>query len=565
MHGDSGSTRWFCIELLGHFRVTENGAAKRTIRIRSRRGQALIAYLAMHPSRAIPRAKAAALLWEDQSEARSRHSLRQLLTELRDEIGPLFDAGIEKETLEFSSRIFKSDVSDFLEYTRKPGSTGTKSAAEIYTGELFDPGPVSSSYDDWISSERRKLHALALHVFETRIGHLIAGEGHREALSVCERLFTLDPLSEATHRRLISLEAEVNGAGSAAKRAKELALLLRKELGVSPEPQTAELLASLAANRTSVKATIARTIPVKSPNLIRRVAFAGAALACTAFLIVAVTIGLHKTVGEEYPSHDELVTLGFVEAAKTSASSEDKALSLFRKALAVNPDSASAKTGIGRVLLQRVYDLRSANRERDIAVSAEILSEAVKDAPNYIPALYFLSIARKNQGRFEESIALLEKVLRFNPRHANAHAQLGHALLFLGRAGETEQHIRKALAYSPKDEGLAIWYIFAGQADLHLARYAHAVEWLEKGLEIGPENPIGLALLAAAHVLQGENAKAAATAQKLRQQFPDFAANFIRDLHGGYTHPEFTLHRNKIIAAVQTALDSLKPSELSGQ
>jgi DNA-binding SARP family transcriptional activator/Tfp pilus assembly protein PilF len=562
MHGNSKSTQWFRIELLGHFRVTEHGAAERRLRIRSRRGQALLAHLALHPGRAIPRAKLAALLWEDHSESSARHNLRQLLTELRSEMGPLLDAGIEKESLEFSGELFRSDVSDFLTHGKKSDADSIKSTAEIYAGELFDPGPVSSAYDDWISTERRKLHSLALNVFETRVGHLIEEENHREALSVCERMFALDPLREETHRLLISLEAAVNGLRPANKRAKELAALLRTELGVPPEPQTLELLASLAANRTTVNATIARAIPVKSPLQTRRVAFAGATLASALFAI-ALTTDLYRPFGEKHPPYDELISRGFAEIAKAKPfdAGIDTAYSLFSKALKAKPDSAYAKLGIGRVLLQRIYEGRSEDRESDIARADRMLSDAAKDAPSLHQAHYLLGVVRKHQGRFEESITLFQHALRLHPNYANAHAQLGHSLLYLGRAEETEHHIRRAFSFSPEDPSRDTWYFFAGQADVHLDKYESAIEWLERGLELNPKAPLGLTLLTAAQILQGEKAKAAATVRKLKQYFPDFSVDDIQKLNGGYTHPEFTPQRNKIMAAVQSALDIVQASE----
>lgn len=559
MHGDSASSRFFRIELLGSLRVIQHDAANTPLRIRSRRGQALIAFLALHLNRAIPRAKIAALLWEDQSETRARHSLRQLLTQLRDEIGPLFDTGIGKDSLELSSTAFRPDVSEFLECAGNPDPASVKRATELYLGELLDPGTVSSSYDEWISSERRKLHALALHVFETRIGHLTAGGSHREALGVCERLFALDPLSEATHRRLISLEAEVNGAGSAAKRAKELASLLRKELGVAPEPETAELVASLS--RARPPHDVERFMEPHAANRPRLRFAAGGIAAFSLLLAAAIYGGLPGLLGNKQPAYDELVTRGFAAAAKETDAGEKDANALFQQALAMNPNSAVAKVGIGRVLIQRIYDMRSTNLERDILQAERVLSEATKDAPSYIPGFYLLGIVRKYQGRIEESIELFEQTLRLNPKHADAHAQLGHSLLFLGRGEETEHHIRKALEYSPKDGRLAHWYNFAGQADLHLERYDSAILWLEKSLETGTKSPVALALLSAAHIMQGNTTEAASAARRLKKEYPDFTTRYIRGLNVAHASPEFAEKRNQVLAAVNKALTLARLSE----
>jgi two-component SAPR family response regulator len=58
------------------------------IRIASRKGRALIAYLAMAPRMQAGREQLAALLWHDRPEAQARQSLRQCLIALRKDLGP---------------------------------------------------------------------------------------------------------------------------------------------------------------------------------------------------------------------------------------------------------------------------------------------------------------------------------------------------------------------------------------------------------------------------------------------------------------------------------------------
>ncbi|HSK31459.1 MAG TPA: hypothetical protein VLA17_15975, partial [Candidatus Limnocylindria bacterium] len=69
------------ISLLGGFRAWL--APDAPIDIQSKKAQALLAYLALHPGKVIFREKLTALLWGDSSEEQARHSLSQGLFGLK--------------------------------------------------------------------------------------------------------------------------------------------------------------------------------------------------------------------------------------------------------------------------------------------------------------------------------------------------------------------------------------------------------------------------------------------------------------------------------------------------
>src|SRR5215470_8097262 len=69
------------LALLGGFRL-QTGAGE-PVPLTTRKAQALLAYLALHPGEPQARAKLAALLWGERSEAQARDSLRQALSLVR--------------------------------------------------------------------------------------------------------------------------------------------------------------------------------------------------------------------------------------------------------------------------------------------------------------------------------------------------------------------------------------------------------------------------------------------------------------------------------------------------
>src|ERR1700755_411764 len=74
----------FRVRLLGAFAIDLDGP----VLLRNKKGQALIAYLALQPG-LHPREKLAALLWPDSDDEAARQSLRQCLSGLRKDLAAL--------------------------------------------------------------------------------------------------------------------------------------------------------------------------------------------------------------------------------------------------------------------------------------------------------------------------------------------------------------------------------------------------------------------------------------------------------------------------------------------
>jgi DNA-binding SARP family transcriptional activator len=63
------------LRVLGRFAVMVEGDPPSELRISSRKGQALLAYLAMHPDHSASREHLAALFWGDRRDEQARHNL----------------------------------------------------------------------------------------------------------------------------------------------------------------------------------------------------------------------------------------------------------------------------------------------------------------------------------------------------------------------------------------------------------------------------------------------------------------------------------------------------------
>src|SRR5580693_5900097 len=87
-HGDGPMSKptHVTLRLLGPFAIEANVGRPVSIAVRSRKARALLAYLAMQGDYRGTREELATLLWGDGPDQQARHSLRQCLVALRQDL-----------------------------------------------------------------------------------------------------------------------------------------------------------------------------------------------------------------------------------------------------------------------------------------------------------------------------------------------------------------------------------------------------------------------------------------------------------------------------------------------
>lgn len=238
------------LQVLGAFRV--NDAGGREIRIASRKGRALLAYLALRPNESHSRERLASLLWEDADEELARTSLRQALAAVRKSLPKGAQSALlaDAETISVDHQYVSSDLLEFRRAVTAGTSTSLKDAVNRYRGDLLDGFDArSTAFDEWLAQERltlRKQMSEALH----KLTHLCAANDDAEgALAACTRLVALEPVNEAAHRTLMELHAKRQAYAEALRQYRVCRDVLRRELDVSPEPATEQLYRELMRRR----------------------------------------------------------------------------------------------------------------------------------------------------------------------------------------------------------------------------------------------------------------------------------------------------------------------------
>ena len=153
--------------LLGGFGIaSESGDA---IALPAKKARALLAYLALHPGRAVPRDKLAALFWGDRADPQARASLRQTLSSIR-KARSASDPWLvlsDTETVTIAPTVV-TDVASFESLAADGDPESLARAANLYKGHLLDGFHAeTTAFEDWLAVERQRLHDLALQAFET--------------------------------------------------------------------------------------------------------------------------------------------------------------------------------------------------------------------------------------------------------------------------------------------------------------------------------------------------------------------------------------------------------------
>src|SRR5215813_8656889 len=138
------------------------------LRLRTRKTQALLAYLAMPAGAAHSRDKLATLLWGDRSLTRARGRFRETLFALRQALTPANPPClmVTGETLALDADSVEVDASAFGQLARDGDVESLARAVDLYRGEFLEGLAFRGTlFENWLMGERERLRELALEAF----------------------------------------------------------------------------------------------------------------------------------------------------------------------------------------------------------------------------------------------------------------------------------------------------------------------------------------------------------------------------------------------------------------
>ena len=216
---------------------------------------ALLAYLAVHGSehgfQTYSRELLSGLLWPDYEQARAFSNLRTIVWDLHQTLGEgWLVAGRDTLCLNAAAAI-DLDVARFrnlIAQSRQHNDPERRipllvEAAQLYRNHFLTGFSLKDAYafNEWAYAESEELRQeLAAVLTMLADEYCRAGEAHR-AIPHTRRLVALDPVNEASHRRLMDVYIQAGQHNAALKQYQICEQILRKELGLDPQPETREL------------------------------------------------------------------------------------------------------------------------------------------------------------------------------------------------------------------------------------------------------------------------------------------------------------------------------------
>jgi len=228
------------VKVLGGFEVRTG--AGRALTLPTKKSQALLAYLALHPERPCSRETLTALLWGDTPDLQARQSLRQAVYHIRRALGDDRLDIVGGETVTLPASALEVDALIFERRVRLATPEALDAALGLYRGDLLEGLAVKeASFDEWLLVERERLRELALEALARLLSYYTKAGDHERAIQSALRLLALDPLQEAAHRALMRLYVREGRRAAALRQYQTCVGILRKELGAEPEPETQQL------------------------------------------------------------------------------------------------------------------------------------------------------------------------------------------------------------------------------------------------------------------------------------------------------------------------------------
>ena len=245
------------VYILGPPRVEWAGHA---LDISRRQVRALLYRLAAEPQ-PTSREHLCYLFWADTPESTARRNLTGLLAHLRRAL-PVPEllvavregVGLADDLTWVDARAFSHGCAD---HTRSPSLDALRQAADLYRGPFLDGFslPGCPEFEEWTSLERQAQERCYLKALVSLVEDSFASGEVAAAIDYAQRYLSTDELAEEMHRQLIVFYAMAGDRSAALRQYERCALILERELGVSPLPET----------QAAYQAILETRLPPRSP------------------------------------------------------------------------------------------------------------------------------------------------------------------------------------------------------------------------------------------------------------------------------------------------------------
>jgi TolB-like protein len=221
--------------------------------------------------------------------------------------------------------------------------------------------------------------------------------------------------------------------------------------------------------------------------------------------------------------------LGLKHFYKFTPEGNAEAQRLFRRAIELDAALAQAHAWLSyAIVLAMIYfDAQPGTAELDEAV--KIARKAVELDERDALAHFICGRALLASKAYRDSVAELESAVELNPNLAMVYCGLGDSLAYEGRFAEAIPYFEKAINLSPYDPQRWSFYSYRALAHLFAGEFELALEWAQRATLVPNCHywPFAHRLAALGHLQRGSELRAALA--ELRSRKPDFSCAFARE------------------------------------
>lgn len=209
--------------------------------------------------------------------------------------------------------------------------------------------------------------------------------------------------------------------------------------------------------------------------------------------------------------------LGLRHMYRFNQSDNERATTLFERAIAIEPGFARAYAGLSFTNFQTAF-LRYSADAGSAARAQRYAAQCLERDPLDPFGHFTMGRAHWLVGDLEGSLPWLERANALNPNYAQARYSTGWAEALLGSAESSQRNIDAALVLSPLDP--LAYGMLGARALSHLAldERAQAAAWAERAATAPGAHPLIAMIAAAAHGLNGDEVRARVWAASARDR-----------------------------------------------
>ena len=256
----------FYLKLFGPFQLLRHN---QPVALPTRKTEALLAFLALHPG-AQRREKLAALLWSEADEQSARRSLRLALTALRKALGEEMIQA-DRQFVALNTAHLPVDVAEFRRLFADPQATPAElhQAVSLVGGELLE-----TLYEEWVLIEREQLKQQHIQALLRLVRRQRSQSNYSQAIALARCLLEIEPANEEAHQHImVCLEASGERA-AALRQYQACRQQLFDLLGAPPSTETEVIRQRLekAVHRYAATTALPTNLPTPLSSFIGRAA-----------------------------------------------------------------------------------------------------------------------------------------------------------------------------------------------------------------------------------------------------------------------------------------------------